>query len=138
MSLIYLLDTNTISEATKPSPNSQVIEKIDRFQAQIALPIFVVYELTRGAYQLPESKKRSRLLRYAEKTIAELPVLLYTEKSAIWHGKEAARLQSIGKSPPFIDAQIAAVAVTNNLILVTRNTADFQHFADLQLENWFE
>ncbi|MEI7840961.1 MAG: type II toxin-antitoxin system VapC family toxin [Methylococcaceae bacterium] len=138
MSLIYLLDTNTISEPTKPSPNLQVIEKLDHFQAQIALPIFVVYELTRGAYQLPESKKRSRILRYVEKTIIELPVLLYTEKSAIWHGKEAARLQGIGKSPPFIDAQIAAVAVTNNLILVTRNTADFKNFADLQLENWFE
>jgi hypothetical protein len=29
-------------------------------------------------------------------------------------------------------------AAVNNLILVTRNTADFAHFAGLRLENWFE
>jgi predicted nucleic acid-binding protein len=41
------------------------------------------------------------------------------------------------KSHHLIDAQIAAIARTNNLILVTRNTADFKHFADLKLQNWF-
>lgn len=64
-------------------------------------------------------------------------MLLYTKEAAYWHGMETARLQSIGKSPAFIDAQIAAVAKANNLILVTRNTEDFKNFADLKLENWF-
>jgi tRNA(fMet)-specific endonuclease VapC len=137
MNLVYVLDTNTISEPIKPSPNAQIIEQLERYQAQIALPVFVVYELIRGAYQLPESKKQVRILRYVEKTISQLPVLPYTQEAANWHGIEAARLQSIGKSPPFIDAQIAAIARTNNLILVTRNTEDFKHFADLELKNWF-
>lgn len=137
MNVVYLLDTNTISEPIKPTPNTQVIEQLERYQAQIALPVFVVYELIRGAYQLPESKKRVRILRYVEKTISQLPVLPYTQEAASWHGIESARLQSIGKSPPFIDAQIAAIARTNNLILVTRNTEDFKHFADLELKNWF-
>lgn len=137
MSLLYLLDTNTISEPLKPSPNRQVVERIKLYHARIALPVFVVYELIRGAYQLPESQKRLRVLRYIENTIHKLPILSYTQASAQWHGREAARLQSIGKSPPFIDAQIAAVANTNNLILVTRNTADFKNFDDVQLDNWF-
>ena len=138
MSLIYLLDTNTISEPTREYPNQHVVEKIQRYDSQIALASIVIYELVRGIHLLPESKKRLKFLDYFESVLVKFPVLLYTEKSAIWHGKEAARLQGIGKSPPFIDAQIAAVAVTNNLILVTRNTADFKNFADLQLENWFE
>lgn len=137
MSLVYLLDTNTISEPIKPSPNKQVIELIEQYYAQSALPVFVVYELIRGAYQLPESKKRLRVLRYIENAILQLPILPYTQVSAEWHGEEAARLQGIGKSPPFIDAQIAAVAKINNLTLVTRNTEDFKNFADLQLVNWF-
>jgi tRNA(fMet)-specific endonuclease VapC len=37
----------------------------------------------------------------------------------------------------FLDAQIAAVAKSNNLILITRNTEDFKSFAELQLDNWF-
>jgi tRNA(fMet)-specific endonuclease VapC len=135
--LTYLLDTNTISEPTKPSPNQKVIEKLDTFQAQVALPVFAIYEMIQGAYQLPESRKRSRILHYIEDTIAGLPVLLYTKEAAYWHGKETARLQSIGKSPSFIDAQIASVAVAHDLILVTRNTEDFKYFANLQLENWF-
>ena len=42
-----------------------------------------------------------------------------------------------GLSPAFIDAQIAAIAASNRLILVTRNIDDFQHFAGLDIENWF-
>lgn len=137
MSLIYLLDTNTISEPLKEIPNQQVIEKIERHDAQIAIAAFVIYELIKGVYQLPDSRKRLKIFDYIESVLIKFPVLPYTQEAANWHGQEAARLQGIGKSPPFIDAQIAAVAKTNNLILVTRNTADFKHFSDLQLDNWF-
>ena len=43
-----------------------------------------------------------------------------------------------GLTPAFADGQIAAIASTNNLILVTRNTSDFINFSDLLMENWFE
>jgi tRNA(fMet)-specific endonuclease VapC len=138
MKSIYLLDTNTISEPIKKIPNEQVLEKIKRHYSVCAISAFTVFELIKGAYQMPESKKKLAILRYAEKTFSELSILPYTQETADWHGQETARLKSIGKSPPFLDAQIAAVAKTNNLILVTRNIEDFKNFADLQLENWFE
>jgi tRNA(fMet)-specific endonuclease VapC len=75
---------------------------------------------------------------YNQFVLSKFSTLSYTKEAADWHGKEAARLQSIGKSPPFIDGQIAAVAKVNNLILVTRNTDDFKHFSDIKLENWFD
>lgn len=34
--------------------------------------------------------------------------------------------------------QIAAVAYVNDLVLVTRNVADFQSFAGIRVEDWFE
>ena len=43
-----------------------------------------------------------------------------------------------GLTPAFADGQIAAIASTNQLILVTRNTKDFINFGDLTIENWFE
>lgn len=137
MSLIYLLDTNTISEPLKALPLQQVVEKIHYHEAEIALAAFVIYELIKGAYQLPDSKKRLKILDYIETVLIKFPILPYTQEAANWHGQETARLQAIGKSPPFIDAQIAAVAKVNGLILVTRNTADFKNFSDLQLDNWF-
>lgn len=137
MTLRYLLDTNTISEPIKPEPNKKVVSFIDGYYDQIAISSFVVYELIKGVYQLSPSKKRQRIFDYIEDVLSTLPILTYTQEAAIWHGKETARLKTNGKTPPFLDAQIASVAKTNNLILVTRNITDFEQFSDLTLENWF-
>ena len=69
MSLVYLLDTNTISEPLKAQPAQIVIEKIECHAAQIAIPVIVVYELIRGASLLPESQKRSKIFDYIESVL---------------------------------------------------------------------
>jgi tRNA(fMet)-specific endonuclease VapC len=61
----------------------------------------------------------------------------YDINAAKWHAQERARLSKIGKTPAFIDGQIASIAFCNDLILVTNNVADFQDFEDLVIENWF-
>jgi tRNA(fMet)-specific endonuclease VapC len=53
-----------------------------------------------------------------------------------WAGK--INLRKEGFTPAFADAQIAAVAAVNGLILETRNTDDFSRFLGLQLINWFD
>ncbi len=137
MRLIYLLDTNIISEPLKPLPDNQIIDKIDYYSSKIAIPVFVIYELIKGVYQMPESKKRSKILHYVQDVVYKLPVLPYTKAAAIWQGKETAHLQHIGKSPSFSDMQIASIAKINDLVLVTRNIIDFQYVTGLKLENWF-
>jgi tRNA(fMet)-specific endonuclease VapC len=137
MSLIYLLDTNTISEPLKVKPNRQVMENIARYHAQIAIAAVVFYELVRGVELLPDSKKRLKTTDYIDSVVVKFPILPYTKDAAKWHGETAARLQLQGKTPPFVDTQIAAVAKTNNLILVTRNVDDFENLTDLKIENWF-
>jgi len=78
MSLIYLLDTNTISEPLKERPNQQVVDKIQLFDSNIAIASIVVYELFRGAYLLPELKKRSKTLDYIESVLLKFQVFNYT------------------------------------------------------------
>jgi hypothetical protein len=39
---------------------------------------------------------------------------------------------------PFIDGMIASIAIANNMVLVTRNTADFAGIQSLMFENWFK
>ena len=46
------------------------------------------------------------------------------------------RLAQIGRTPPFADGQIAAVAATNGLCLVTFNRDDYAAFRGLRLEDW--
>ena len=66
----------------------------------------------------------------------KMTILPYDEQAAEWHANERARLASLGQMPAFVDGQIAAVAKVNGLILVTRNTPDFEIFSGLKLENW--
>ena len=65
-----------------------------------------------------------------------MAILPYDESAADWHAAERARLVSAGKTPSFADGQIAAIAKTNDLILVTLNLADYADFRDLALEDW--
>lgn len=67
---------------------------------------------------------------------ATLPVLPYDERAAEWHGAERARLERAGKTVPFVDGQIAAIAVTCGLPLVTANPADFKAFKGITILNW--
>lgn len=64
-------------------------------------------------------------------------VLPDDRQAALWHGEQRARLESKGVRPAFADGQIAAIAATQELVLVTRNTRDFAAFEGLQVVNWF-
>jgi tRNA(fMet)-specific endonuclease VapC len=67
-----------------------------------------------------------------------LVILPFDQPAASWYGKERARLQRQGKTYAYADGEIAAITVTRQLTLVTRNTQDFENFQNLVLENWFE
>ena len=64
-------------------------------------------------------------------------MLPYDSAAALWHGVQRARLEARGLRPAFADGQIAAIAATQGLVLVTRNISDFAAFDGLQLLNWF-
>jgi tRNA(fMet)-specific endonuclease VapC len=137
--LNYLLDTNILSEATKPQPNVQVLAKLKACNGQYATAVTVWHELHFGCERLPESKLKQRLQSYLVMLLRQkLDILPFTQQAAEWLAIERARLMKSGYSLGFADGEIAAIAVANNLTLVTRNTKDFERFSDLQLENWFE
>lgn len=134
----YLLDTNILSEPLNKHPNKQVIHLLKQHKFNTALASPTLYELQQGARKLPHSHRQTVILNYIQGIRETLPILAYNEQAALYHGNETARLVKAGLTPSFIDAQIAAIAVCNGLILVTRNTKDFQFFTDLVVENWFD
>ena len=135
----FLLDTNVLSEPMKLIPEQQVVERILENIPAIALAAVSFHEMVFGCLQMPDSRRKRAVDTYIQQNvIALLPILPYCESAAKWHAEERVRLKKIGKTPPYIDGQIAAIAAINNLTLVTRNTKDFQHFQDLKIENWFE
>lgn len=138
MSIKYLVDTNIISEPTRPSPDSHVVTQLRMNYSEIAIPSVVLHELLFGIERLPHGKKRVELKDYFENIVLNtIAVLPYDADAALWHATERAKLQSIGISLPFVDGQIASIAVINQLVLVTRNLDDFKHYSDLEIENWY-
>lgn len=139
MAMKYLLDTNILSEPVRKSPNPSVVTHIQEAADTIAIAATTWHELLFGVLRMPASRRRASLEQYLFNTIrTEIPILPYDAKAAAWFAKERTRLSGIGLPPSYPDGQIAAVAATNDLILITRNVADFTQFSDMKVENWFE
>lgn len=136
MSLLYLADANILSERHRPRPNPGVVAAMQRHEHEIAMGAPVWHEMLFGARRLPPSRRRARLEQYLEGVRRNFPILPYDTSAAEWHAAERARLTALGRTPPFVDGQIASIAYTNDLTLVTANVADFAQFRGLRVEDW--
>lgn len=133
-----LLDTNVLSEPLREHPHPVVLEQLQRGAHQLHTASVVIHELAYGMQRLPSGRKRQRVAAYLDGLMESgLKVLPYDSQAALWHGQQRARLEAEGRRPAFADGQIAAIAATNDLVMVTRNLSDFADFKVLQLLNWF-
>jgi len=133
----YLLDTNILSEPLRPAPKAKVLARLKRHQDELTTASVVWHELWFGCQRLPVSAKRTAIERYLnEVVVVSMPVLPYDQAAAEWHAAERARLAALGKTPPFADGQIMAIAHTHSLILVTLNPSDYSAFVEVKVEDW--
>lgn len=133
----YLLDTNVLSEPLLQRPNVDVVRNLEEHRGTLATASTVWHEMLFGCYRLPPSARRAAIQKYLDEVIrSSVPILPYNAGAARWHAAERARLTGIGRTPPFADGQIAAVAKTNDLILVTSNVSDYEEFENLRVEDW--
>jgi tRNA(fMet)-specific endonuclease VapC len=133
----YLLDTSIVSSPISKEPNAEIVKHLESAGHECAIAAPVWHELTYGCRRLPRGKRRAALETYLQDVVlASFPVLAYDETAAHWHGHERARLEGLGRPAPYVDGQIAAIALVNDLILVTVNVKDFARFKGVQVENW--
>lgn len=137
MNARFLLDTNILSEPLCPKPHPKVMARWREHHDEAATAPVVWHELWYGCRRLPESAKRRAIEGYLTQVVGpSLPILAFDERAAEWHAVERARLIKAGKTPSYADGQIAAIAATQDLILVTFNTADYAPFRGLKIEDW--
>lgn len=135
----YLLDTNVLSEPLRPQPNKRVMDRLRRLDERIATASVVWHELLYGSLRLPDSAKRRAIDKYLSEVVARtIPILPYDERAAAWHAAERARLERTGRTPAFVDGEVAAIAKVNGLALVTRNVGDYTDFDGISVENWHQ
>jgi toxin FitB len=136
----YLLDTCVISELVAKRPNSQVIAWIDSIEeGRLHLSVMTLGEIQKGIEKLPDSERKMRLITWLNE---ELPqrfidrIVPIDAKVILEWGRLAGSLEKEGKLMSVIDSLIAAIALHNNCILVTRNEADFENTAVEILNPW--
>ena len=125
----YLLDTCVLSEFTRRKPDEKVTRWIDSTdEEKLFISVITIGEIQRGIELLPESHRKTELLAWMNNELIErfgqriLP--LDTQTLFLW-GSLTARLQKTGQPLGVMDSLIAASAIQHNLIIVTRNIADF-------------
>lgn len=133
----YLLDTNIVSAPVTKEPDPEILERLELHSDECAIAAPVWHELVFGCQRLPRGRKRLAIEAYLEDVVLHVyPMLPYDQTAADRHGTERARLAGLGTPAPFVDAQIAAIAYVNDLVLVTRSSRDFERYEGLKVESW--
>ena len=94
-------------------------------------------ELLFGAHRA--GVRSHELLERARRIVSEnLLVLPFGEEAAEEYGQLRAHLEAQGTPIGHLDTQIAAIALANDLTVVTGNVRHFQRVPGLAVENWLE
>lgn len=139
--MTYLLDTNIVSEISKPAPHPNCIGWLEARRGQCALSTITLGELLYGIERLPKGKRKSAAeteFRFLAEDYAGQFLEFDAPSAAEW-GRYAAQLESAygsgwWKQFDLRDTQIAAIAREYGLTVATRNT---RHFPFCETENPF-
>lgn len=136
-STTWLLDTNVLSEATRPAPDTGVMANLGRYEGELAIAAPVWHELRFGWLRMPAGQRRDAIGRFVQDVAGQLPVLPYDAQAARIHAELRTQRQQVGQPLAFVDGQIAAIAIAHGATLVTRNTRDFVNLTGLRMVDWF-
>ncbi|MFT4045092.1 MAG: hypothetical protein QM661_00175 [Solimonas sp.] len=132
----YLLDLPVVAELTRPNGNRRIFTLFQQRQALCAIAAPASYALQRGVELMHDSERSTQLRAFVTELLRSgPPVLPFDGDAASW----LARVDSerIRRNWSSHDGQLAAIAATRELTLVTRNASPFAGLGDLRAEDWF-
>ena len=126
----FLLDTNVISEVSKPNPDPGVLQWLDELdEDRTFLSVVTLAEIRRGIGLMDEGKRRKALAEWFETELIdrfEGRLLAIDEKTALIWGDLLSASKKRGVALSTMDGWIAATALARDLTLATRNVKDFE------------
>jgi predicted nucleic acid-binding protein len=135
-----LLDTNVLSEVTKPRPDERVLQWLHGVdEDRTFISIVSIAEIRRGVALMDSGRKRDVL---ADWLAHDLPrrfdsrVIAVERPVALAWGDLMTLAKRNGRGLASMDGLIAATAIAHDLILVTRNTKDFAGFGLELIDPW--
>ena len=127
-----LLDTNVLSEVTKPSPDTDVLGWLDRLdEDRTFISVVSIAEIRRGVALMDEGRRRDSLTEWLARDLPqrfEQRVLPVDEAVALAWGDLMGVAKRRGRGLSSMDGLIGATAIAQRLTLATRNIKDFDGF----------
>lgn len=135
-----LLDTNVLSEVTRPAPDARVLDWLDGLDEDRSfISVVSIAEIRRGVALMDEGRKREALAQWLAQDLPqrfEQRVLPVDEPVALAWGDLMGLAKRRGRGLSSMDGLIAATAIAQELTLATRNTNDFEGFGIELFNPW--
>ena len=138
----FLLDTNLVSEWTKPRPNPGVVSWLaDADEDRVFISVVTIAELRHGVERLAIGRRRKRLNEWIEGELLfrfDGRILPIDAATADAWGRIVAHREGLGRPIGTMDGFIAATAQVHKLTLATRNQTDFEASVAAVVNPWSE
>ena len=134
----YLLDTNIISNVTKPTPSQSLVEWMgEQADEDLFIASLTVAEIWRGILEKPAGRKRHQLESWfvgpeGPQALFAGRVLPFDERAGLTWAQLMANGTATGRPRSALDMIVAAIADANECVVVTDNERDF---AGLEIVN---
>ncbi len=126
---MILVDTNVVSEPTKPVPNGRVLAWLDRQPREtLFLAATSFAESLAGIASLPAGRRKHHLAATFDKLIHELfsnRILPFDDQAATAYASVIADARNKGYTISIADGQIAAIAAAHGFTVATREVEPF-------------
>ena len=128
----FLLDTNIISNVTKPKPSEALLAWMaEQADQELYISSLTVAEICRGVLENPVGKRRRELEAWfsgpdGPQALFAGRVLPFDEKAGLAWAKLMADGKARGRPRSALDTIIAAIAEANDCVVVTDNEMDFE------------
>jgi predicted nucleic acid-binding protein len=134
---MIIVDTNVISETTKPTPSPAVFAWAEGHADDLSVTSVTVGELLTGVEMLPDGSRKRRLAEAIELILVRLAVPLpYDERAARVYADMRGLARRLGRGLSVEDGMIAAICAVNGATLATRNVHDFDFLPITLINPW--
>ncbi|WP_425908519.1 PIN domain-containing protein [Nitrobacter sp. TKz-YC02] len=127
----YLLDTNIISNIVKPRPSESLLAWIgSQRDEDLFIASLTVAEIRRGILEKPRGKKRDALDAWfagpeGPQALFAGRILSFDDRAGLVWARLMAEGKAAGRPRSGLDMIVAAIAGTNDCVVVTDNERDF-------------
>jgi tRNA(fMet)-specific endonuclease VapC len=130
---VYLLDTNACIAALT-GRSASLVKRLSKVSAaEVALCSVVKAELYFGARKSARVEQNLSLLH---EFTSPYKSFAFDDKAAQHYGAIRAELASSGRPIGPNDMMIAAIALSNDLVVITNNVGEFSRVSGLRIDNW--